>query len=102
MASRLDGIDKTFRNLPSKPHVYFQPPSSVQMTYPAIKYSLYDIDNTPADDVIYKQSVGYQAIVIDTDPDSEVVKEVSKLPGCRFDRAYVADNLNHTSFIIYS
>ena len=37
-------------------NVYFQPPTSLQMKYPAIKYSIDDLGNTFADDQVYKQS----------------------------------------------
>lgn len=81
--------------------VYFQPPASVVMSYPAIRYTLYDVNNVYADNSVYKQDVGYQITVIDRDPDSEVVQRVSKIPGIRFNRYYAADNLNHTVFVIY-
>lgn len=81
-------------------NVYYQPPASVQMQYPAIRYSRYNIENEPADNIPYKQSHFYQLTVIDADPDSEIVHKVSKLPMCVFDRHYAADNLNHDVFTI--
>lgn len=81
-------------------NVYYQPPASVQMQYPAIRYSRYNIENEPADNVPYKQSHFYQLTVIDADPDSEIVHKISKLPMCVFDRHYAADNLNHDVFTI--
>lgn len=71
------------------------------MQYPAIVYSRDDIENNHANNGVYMQSTAYNIIVIDPDPDSEVVQKVSKLPMCMFDRHYVADNLNHDSFTIY-
>ena len=82
-------------------NVYFQPPASVVMQYPAIRYTLYDIDNVYADNIPYLQNTAYQLTVIDRDPDSEIAKRVSKIPGIRFNRFYTADNLNHTVFILY-
>lgn len=82
-------------------NVYFQPPESVKMKYPAIVYSRNDISNSYADNQVYMQSLEYQVIVIDKDPDSEIVTKVSALPMCTFDRHYTADNLNHDSFNIY-
>lgn len=81
-------------------NVYYQPPASVQMQYPAIRYSRYNIENEPADNIPYKQSHFYQLTVIDSDPDSEIVHKISKLPMCVFDRHYAADNLNHDVFTI--
>lgn len=82
-------------------NVYFQPPESIKMQYPAIVYSRDDIENNHANNGVYMQSTAYNIIVIDPDPDSEVVQKVSKLPTCMFDRHYAADNLNHDSFTIY-
>ena len=82
-------------------HVYFQPPSSVKMVYPAIVYSRNSIGNDFANDLVYKQSLGYTVTVIDEDPDSNVVEKISRLPMCRFDRHFTSDNLNHDVFTIF-
>lgn len=82
-------------------NVYYQPPASVQMKYPAIKYSRSDIQNTFASNKVYKQSNVYEVIVIDEDPDSEIVKKVSTLPMCKFNRHYEADRLNHDVFTLH-
>ena len=100
MKRRLELQSKLETLLVSK-NVYFQPPESVRMNYPAIVYELSDIDNTFADNLVYKQDTAYQLTVIDKDPDSEIVKEVSKLPKCRFERYFASGNLNHTVFKIY-
>ena len=82
-------------------NVYFQPPESIRMIYPAIVYSRARIDNRHANDFVYKQDDAYEIIVIDRNPDSEIVRKISKLPKCRFDRHYKADNLNHDVFTLY-
>lgn len=81
--------------------VYFQPPESVKMKYPAIVYSRNRIDNEHADDGVYIQSPSYSVTVIDKNPDSEIVENISLLPRCRFDRHYISDNLNHDVFTVY-
>lgn len=81
-------------------NVYYQPPDSVKMKYPAIVYSREDIENTSADNLTYKQSYFYQVTVVDADPDSEIVHKVSKLPRCIYDRHFTSDNLNHDVFTI--
>ena len=81
-------------------HVYYQPPSNVVMKYPAIKYSRSDIDNTFANNSVYKQTRSYEIIVIDKKPDSEIVDKVSQLPKIRYDRNYKSDNLNHDVFTL--
>lgn len=81
-------------------NVYYQPPESIKMKYPAIVYSREDIENTSADNLTYKQSHFYQVTVIDADPDSEIVHKVSRLPRCIYDRHFTSDNLNHDVFTI--
>lgn len=82
-------------------NVYFQPPESVKMSYPAIVYSREQIRNRQADDLQYLSDTAYSVIVIDKNPDSAIVERVSKLPKCRFSNHYVADNLNHDVFILF-
>lgn len=100
MASRLD-LQNLLEELLGSRNVYFQPPASVSMRYPAIVYSRDDIENRHANNGVYSQTTAYSVIVIDEDPESEYVEKVSKLPMCAFDRHYVADNLNHDVFTLY-
>lgn len=81
--------------------VYFQPPSSVRMNYPAIVYALDDIENTFANDGVYLSTKKYSITVIDSDPDSKLIEKVSALPTCRYNRHYTKDNLNHDVFEIF-
>ena len=100
MANRLD-LQAELEELLGSRNVYFQPPASVRINYPAIVYTRSDIDNTFADDSVYMQSHFYEVTVIDEDPDSKIVESVSKLPTCRFSRHFTSENLNHDTFIIY-
>lgn len=100
MATRLE-LHETLCTVLGSKHVYFQPPSSVKMVYPAIVYSRNKIENRHANDDIYSQSKSYTITVIDKDPDSEIVERVSMLPYCSFDSHFTSDNLNHDVFTIY-
>lgn len=100
MSSRTN-LQAMLENILGSKNVYYQPPASVQMKYPAIVYSRSRIDNRHADDSVYKQSISYTVTVIDKKPDNNVVFEISKLPKCRFDRHYISDNLNHDTFTLY-
>lgn len=82
-------------------NVYFQPPETIKMTYPAIVYSRSRIESVSADDSKYKQSLAYEVTVIDKNPDSELPFKVLQLPMCRHDRGFVSDNLNHNVFTLY-
>ena len=80
---------------------YYQPPNSERMRYPAILYERSKIRNRYADNQVYGQTDEYQLTVVDENPDSGIVRAVSLLPGCRHDRHYKADNLNHDVFTIH-
>lgn len=100
MRHRLE-LHEILCNVLGSRHVYYQPPENVRMEYPAIVYSRNDIENTFAENSVYKQDHQYQIIVIDKDPDSEIVSAVSRLSMCRFNRHYESENLNHDVFTIY-
>ena len=82
-------------------NVYYQPPPSVKMDYPAIRYSKNDIEGRYANDKIYSKLTRYEIIVIDKRPDNSVIDKLLELRYCSYDRHYVADNLNHDVFAIY-
>ena len=100
MASRLN-LQTELETILGSRNVYYQPPESVKMKYPAIVYSRQNIDNIFADDTVYTQNHAYELTVIDPNPDSEIVMKVSRLPACTFDRHSTADNLNHDVFRLY-
>lgn len=100
MANRLD-LHEMLCNILGSRNVYFQPPESVKMEYPAIKYSLSNMKNNHANDKVYTQSRSYQIIVIDKSPDSIISDKISQLPYCKFDRSYVSDGLNHYVYTLY-
>ena len=82
-------------------NVYFQPPESIKMKYPAIVYGVNYVDNKHADNSVYKQEREYSVTVIDRDPDCEISVAISRLPRCRYERSYAADNLNHFVYTLY-
>lgn len=99
MSNRLDLHEFLCEVLGSR-NVYFQPPESVKLVYPAIVYKLSNIRNRHANNRVYIQGDSYAITVITSDPDSDIVRKISKLPQCRYDRGYVADNLYHTVFTL--
>lgn len=101
METRRQELGETFKKILESNNVYFQPTTNTRMNYPAIVYSRRRIENRFANNGVYLQAPGYSVIVIDPNPDSKYVEEVSKLPSCRHERHYTKDNLNHDVFIIY-
>lgn len=96
--SELNDILKT---LLGSSNVYFQPPSTVQMTYPCIVYKRDSADVKFADGLPYSNTIRYQVTVIDRNPDSDIPAKIAGLPMCAFDRFYTANNLNHDVYNIY-
>lgn len=86
---------------PGSDHVYFQPPENIKLKYPAIIYSRNNMPRIHADNGVYAAGMEYSITVIDANPESLLLKPISSLPTCRFDRHYVADNLNHDVFTIH-
>lgn len=82
-------------------NVYFQPPENLKMNYPCIVYERHGIDDTFADNDIYLQPYQYRIIVIDDDPDSEIVAKMAKFRNAKFIRHFVSEKLNHDIFDIY-
>lgn len=100
MKTRLE-LQAKLEELLGAKHVYYQPPASVKMEYPAIRYSKNDIVSRHADDTIYHKMTRYEIIVIDKRPDNAVIDKLLELPYCSYDRHYISDNLNHDVLTIY-
>lgn len=81
--------------------VYFQPPSNIQMEYPAIVYSRDDDWTEHASNLPYTHKKRYQVTVIDKKADSPILDNVRMLPLCSFSRHFVVDNLNQDVFNLY-
>lgn len=93
-------LQKKLEGIPGVRGVYYQPPESLKLKYPAIIYSRASIGNTHADNSVYRQDISYELIVIEYDPEGAITKAVSQLPMCRHNRHYVSDGLNHDVFTI--
>lgn len=101
MSDRLD-LQAKFEKILGSRNVYFQPPASVSMRYPAIRYELKDFQNKSANNSsAYITSTGYECVLIVKEPDTQYLQEIFKIPYCRFGRYYRADNLHHYTFTIY-
>lgn len=83
-------------------HIYFNPPPSVQMHYPAIRYSLGNINTNFANNHAYRMVPSFELTLIDEDPDTKYLKPILQIPYCKFNRFYIANNLNHWVFTIYN
>lgn len=100
MASRLD-LQKDLETILGSKNVYYQPPESKTINYPAIIYKLSGMTNHYAEDIPYIRYKEYELILIHANPDNSVVDRLSKQSLCRFVRHYKSNNLNHYVFTIY-
>lgn len=82
-------------------HVYFQPPSNITMSYPAIVYQKDWARADRADNATYVHTWRYMVTVIDKDPDSLVLDQIAALPATTYVRHFAVDNLNHDIFDVY-
>ena len=100
MASRLV-LQSKLEELLESENVYYQPPETMKLNYPAIIYSKSNIEKRSANNGLYLHSTSYEIIVVDKKPDNPVIEKLLALPMCSYDRTYKADNLNHDVLTLY-
>lgn len=100
MASRLE-LQSLLEELLGSKNVYYDPPTSLNMKYPAIRYSKSDIQIAYADNTVYSTKKRYEIVVIDKTADNPVIDKLLHLPYCSFDRHYKSENLNHDVLALY-
>lgn len=100
MAPRPD-LQDLLVSLLGSDNVYFQPPPSLQMSYPCIVYERGRINTDFADDLPYNRRKQYQVTVIDRDADSLIPDKVGALATCVHERFFTANNLNHDVFRLF-
>ncbi len=100
MANRPD-LQTLLEEILGTRNVYFQPPESVKINYPAIVYGLEHIQNNHANNGVYLLNRQYSVTLIDKNPDSLLVDKIATLPTCQFDRHFKSDNLNHWVYSLY-
>jgi len=82
--------------------VYYDPPSTVRMKYPAIVYVISSIDTMKADNRGYLNMVSYTVTLIRKDDNDDILDRLLKTPYTRFSRSFVSDNLHHDVVITYA
>lgn len=100
MGTRLELQTKLEELLGSR-NVYYQPPSTVKMAYPAIVYNRADFTFRHANDEKYLIKKRYSIIVISKKPDDPVLDKLLALPFCSYETQYTSDNLIHDTFSLY-
>jgi hypothetical protein len=100
MGSRTD-FQAVLEGLAEGAEVYYQPPTGTSLNYPAIIYNRDFRKTEYADNQPYVGTWRYLVMVIDRDPDSDLVELVAKMPMTSFVRHFARDNLNHDVFYVY-
>lgn len=96
-------LHEEFKEILGNNNVYFQPPASIKMSYPCVKYSRDPgADRHNANNKLYMSTDRYETIVIDRNPSTDIPDKIlHHFSMCTLDRTYSADNLNHYVFTIY-
>lgn len=99
-------LDDKIRALLNSENVYFQPPASIRMHYPAVRYKYADPFTLSADDKNYHRRRKYTGVYIHLDPDDYFVERMvdslrNENISAFSERRYEADNLYHDPFTIY-
>lgn len=100
MANRLD-LQKKLETILESRNVYYQPPESMKISYPAIVYELGGINAKRADNVPYINGRFYNVTLIHRDPDNTIVDKLLYMPYSSLNRTYKSDGLYHYVFEIY-
>lgn len=91
-------LDARLRRILGSDNIYFEPPASLRMTYPCIRYSRSRIDTRFADNKVYLGKQRYEIVAIYYDVDSDLVDKIlfnDEDLVFTHDRHYVADGLHH-------
>ena len=94
-------LQSTLEGLLGSRNVYYQPPETLKMEYPCIRYSKSNITSRHADNIKYVNKNRYEIMIIDKHPDNAVIEKILELPLSSYDRHYTADNLNHDVIRLY-
>ena len=100
MANRIELQTKLEELLGSR-NVYYKPPETLKLKYPAIEYSKANIEDTYANNSVYSRKTKYTLVVIDIKPDNPVIDKLLDLPYCSYSANYKADNLEHDVLTLY-
>lgn len=100
MATRLE-LHSVLEDMLGSSNVYYQPPASIKMKYPAIVYHIQQRESFRANDNRYIGLKNYKITVISVSPDNEAIELILGLPYATFDTHYVADGLNHDVLSLY-
>ena len=83
------------------PHVYYQPPESIKLTYPCIVYNRSTFYTRYANNHIYNDMAQYTVTLMDKDPESSLVQALRDLEYCEMANEFTSENIHHFVFTLY-
>ena len=87
---------------PDRDNVFYQPPATVQLSYPCIIYALDDMHTLRADNVNYLITPTYEVTIVSRNANNPFIKKMLlDIPTARFHRRFTADSLYHDVLSIY-
>lgn len=100
MGSRLELHEQLCEILGSR-NVYYQPPESLRIVYPAIVYAKDAIQRELANDAGYIRDDRYMVTFIARNVDDEVIDKLLEFPHISYNRRYATEGLYHDVFTLY-
>jgi hypothetical protein len=100
MARRLI-LQSNLETLLGSRNVYYNPPTSLMMNYPAIVYNDKEINQLYANNKTYRLTKAYTITVITKNGNNDIVDKLLEWPMCSYDRHYKTDSLNHYILTLY-
>lgn len=101
MGSRID-LQNMLDNIEGNTKAYYQPPSSLQISYPCFIYSDKPGNILRASDTIYRYKNRYDLLYITKTPRQDMMTiMLEKFSYCSLDNIYISDGLHHYAFTIY-
>ena len=101
MSQRRVELQRKLEGLLGSRNVYFQPPTTTKLSYPAIVYQLDTANDQHADDRLYRRLYRYSLTYITKNPEDPMTDKIDDLQYCTFNRFFASDNLNHYVYTIY-
>lgn len=82
-------------------HVYFQPPTSTKIIYPAIVYFRNSFSAFRGDNISYGLFPSYTITLKSRNPEDPILKKLLSLPYITYDRHYVVNNIHNDVLTIF-
>lgn len=93
-------LHQTLIDVLGSSNVYYNPPESTQMKFPAIVYKLDYMDQIHADNKKYIDWTTYKVIVVSSKPDHPAIRKILNLEMTRFSTSYTRNGYYHTAIIL--